>query len=64
MVGSSSIDVAIACPDGYTGDDLANPTLWVTECGNGYLTLDETWDDDNVADGDGCSADCTPLETW
>ena len=31
-------------------------------CGNGVLTPDETCDDGNRADGDGCSADCKTIE--
>ena len=31
-------------------------------CGNGVLTSDETCDDNNTNDGDGCSKDCSTVE--
>ncbi len=37
-------------------DDGGGPAI----CGDGQLSLDETCDDGNTEDGDGCNADCTP----
>lgn len=62
IYGGGPISVAVSCPDGYTGTDPSYPTLCVTQCGNGYTTADETWDDGNTLDGDGWSGDCSTLE--
>ena len=34
----------------------------LTECGDGVLTLDETCDDDNTDNDDGCAFDCQTVE--
>jgi cysteine-rich repeat protein len=34
----------------------------LAKCGNGILTSDETCDDGNTLDGDGCSKDCKTIE--
>lgn len=44
-----------ACPGfGYVGFNACRPTV----CGDGRVTGDETCDDGNAIEGDGCSSDC------
>ena len=38
------------------------PCVDQRECGNGVLTSDETCDDHNTNDGDGCSGNCNTIE--
>ncbi|MCA9558265.1 MAG: DVUA0089 family protein, partial [Myxococcales bacterium] len=47
--------------DGFGGNPLAGYTLTLgyPACGNGTIERDETCDDGNLEDGDGCAADCT-----
>jgi len=48
--------------EGFVGEPLEQYTLSVRlsgPCGDGQLNLGEECDDDNNADGDGCSAECT-----
>jgi cysteine-rich repeat protein len=57
--GSSSAGESSSGSD--TGPDDTGP---MPGCGDGIVSDDETCDDENTADGDGCSATCTVEEGW
>jgi len=50
------IEANFKCPD------WGKPCIDQRVCGNGVLTSDETCDDGNTNDGDGCSANCQKIE--
>lgn len=60
--GDDDLDEVTTLPDPTTSatsvDDSTTDTPAV--CGNGSLDPGEDCDDDNLVDGDGCNADCTP----
>ncbi len=55
--GTATIDLCSNCTGGNTGLEAC-----ITECGDGVLTLDETCDDDNTDNDDGCAFDCQTVE--
>ena len=49
-------DTCSACAVGSSPD--STKTTWVVGCGNGLRTGGEEWDDTNIINGDGCTANC------
>ena len=57
------ISLLIACCH-FGCDDNSAPDNHVTDgCGNGVIETDEACDDGNTQSNDGCSADCTLVES-
>ena len=59
----NSIDTCTQCLNGlYQNDDLV-PTICVPHWGDGFKAGDEKWDDGNINDNDGCSSDCSSIDS-
>ena len=52
------------CDPGYEALGLSCIQSSQTLCGNGTIDAEETCDDGNKADGDGCSKDCQTEQGW
>ena len=60
---SSSADTCTQCSAGYYQNDATNPTTWVTHCSDSKRVGSEKWDDGNTTPNDGCSSDCTSIDS-
>ena len=61
-VASSPYQITVNWPYGYSGSVPSNPTKWITVWGYGVKAGTEAWDDSNMVNGDGCSADWSTIE--
>gem|GEM_PF-2759337 len=62
VIANGVLTGAISFPDGSSGPPYVlarGEELVPIECGNGILQAPEECDDGNIANGDGCSAQCT-----
>ena len=55
-------DVCTKWPTGYYPDDTDNPTVWISEWGDGIQVGSEVCDDGNTDDTDGCKGDWSIVE--
>ncbi|CAI2385601.1 unnamed protein product [Moneuplotes crassus] len=62
-VGLSKYDIQVSCPDGYGPNSNTPPDACAEVCGDGKEIGNEKCDDNNTVGGDGCSADCSTVET-
>ena len=60
---STSADTCTQCGAGYYQNDATNPTTWVTHCSDSKRVGSEKWDDGNTTPNDGCSSDCTSIDS-
>ena len=56
-------DIWTFCTSGFYQNDPANPTTWVTHCGDSKRAGSEKCDDGNIHDGDGWSSTWTSIES-
>jgi cysteine-rich repeat protein len=60
---TTSIDTWSECTTGRKPNDKTTPDDWIPICGDGRK-IDESWDDGDVENEDGCSEFCIPEENW
>ncbi|CAI2386605.1 unnamed protein product [Moneuplotes crassus] len=59
----TTADVCEQCTAGYVQNDSSNPEYCVPSCGDGLRVGNELCDDANTSSNDGCSSDCSKIES-
>ncbi|CAI2381897.1 unnamed protein product [Moneuplotes crassus] len=61
-IATSPLQISVSCPDKY--EQVSSTTNQCKPiCGDGFIDGSESCDDGNTVSGDGCSSDCTSVET-